>query len=121
MFDLCHGLEDARLERRSPLLRLPAQNRDAGFVIGDADVHDEAARKPRDQTLVQVRDFGRRAIAGEHDLMPRLLQRFGEAQQLGLHLLAIGEELNVVHQQDVHILEAAAEIVSLSRRDRCVE
>ena len=53
--------------------------------------------------------------------MPRLLQRFGEAQQLGLHLLAIGEELNVVHQQDVHILEAAAEIVSLSRRDRCVE
>ena len=36
VFDLCHGLEDARLERGSPLFRLPAQNRDAGFVVGDA-------------------------------------------------------------------------------------
>ncbi len=53
--------------------------------------------------------------------MPRLLQRLGEPQQLGLHLFAIREELNVVHQQDVHILEAAAEIVSLACRDRRVE
>ena len=53
--------------------------------------------------------------------MPRLLQRLRKAEQLRLHLLAIRKELNVVHQQDIHILEAAAERISLSRRDRRVE
>ncbi len=53
--------------------------------------------------------------------MPRLLQRFGETQQLCLHLLAIRQELHVVHQQDIDVLEAPAEGVALPGRDRGVE
>src|SRR6185436_12173305 len=45
------------------------------------------------------------------------LERFGEAQELRLHFLAVRQELHVVHQQGVHVLEATAERVSLPRRD----
>src|ERR1051326_2163144 len=53
--------------------------------------------------------------------MPGLLQRLGEPQQLRLHLLAIREELHVIHEQHVDILEAPPERVALPRGDGGVE
>jgi len=63
---------------------------------------------------------GRRSLV-RHDLPPRRLQRLREAQQLGLHFLAVREELHVVHQQYVHVLKPAAERVALPRRDARME
>src|SRR6058998_2791850 len=116
-----HGVEHARLEPRPPLLGLAAQDRDASLVVGQSHVHHQAAREAGDQALVQVRDLGRRPVAREYDLVPRALERLREPQQLGLHLLAVREELHVVHQQHVHVLEPAAERVALPRGDRRVE
>ena len=53
--------------------------------------------------------------------MPGLLERLRQPQELGLHFLAVREELHVVDQQCVDVLEAAAERVPLPRGDRGVE
>src|SRR5437870_5193640 len=64
---------------------------------------------------------GGRAVDRQHDLPPRRLQRLREAQQLGLHFLAVREELHVVLEQHVHVLKPAAERVALPRRDARME
>src|SRR6266550_3548840 len=83
----------------------PGSNRDPRLVVGRAHVHHQPARQARDEPLVQVGDVGRRAVARQHDLPPRRLERLREAQQLGLHFLAVREELHVVHEQHVHVLK----------------
>ena len=114
-------LEHAVAERRPPLLRLAAQDRDPGLVVGRGDVDDEPAGEPADQPLVQRLDLGRRPVAGEHDLPVGGLQRVGEPQQLGLHLAPVGEELDVVHQQEIDVEEALAVGLALAGGDRGVE
>src|SRR5437867_1224284 len=52
---------------------------------------------------------------------PLSLERLREAQQLGLHFLAVREKLHVVHEQHVHVLKPAAERVALARRDARME
>ena len=114
-------IEHARLEHDAALLALAAQNRDTRLVVRRADVHDEPARESRDQPLVEIRDLRRRAIAREHDLLPRALQRVEEAQHLALRLLAPGEELHVVEQQHVDHVEAPLEELHRAVADRVVE
>src|SRR5439155_1741498 len=89
----------SRCVRYPSLLGFAPQDRDPRLVIGRAHVYHQPARQPRDQPLVQVGDIGRRAVARQHDLPPRRLQGLGESQQLRLHLLAVREELDIVHQQ----------------------
>ncbi len=62
-----------------------------------------------------------RAVAGEHDLPVGRLQRVGEPQQLGLHLAPVGEELDVVHQQQIDVEEALAVGLAVPRGDGGVE
>ena len=114
-------LEHARPEARPPLFGFAPQDGDASLVVGSADVHYQAAREPGDEPRVQVPDLRRGPVAREHDLAACHLERLGEAQQLRLHLLAVAQELDVVHQQHVHVLEAAAEGVPLPRGDGGVE
>ena len=90
------------------LLGLPPQDRDPGLVVRRRDVDDEPAGEPPDQAIVQRLDLGRRPVAGEHDLAVAGLQRVGEPQQLGLHLAPVGQELDVVHQQQVDVEEPLA-------------
>ena len=45
------------------------------------------------------------------------LERVGEPQQLGLHLAAVGQELHVVHQQQIDVDEPPAVRLALPRRD----
>ena len=54
-----HGLEHARVEPGAALLRLAAQDRHPGLVVGRGDVDDEPARESADQPLVQRFDLGR--------------------------------------------------------------
>src|SRR5712691_11678360 len=118
---LRHRLQHPRLEPRAALVGLAPQDRDPRLVVGRAHIHDQSARQPRDQPLVQVGDVGRRAIARQHDLAPRRLQRLRQPQQLRLHFLAVREELHVVHEQHVHVLKPAAEGIALARGDARVE
>ena len=120
-FALRNRFEHARLERAAPLLRLAAQDRHAGFVVGNPHVDDQAAGKPRDQPFIQIGDLGGRAIACQYDLVAGLLKGFRQAQELGLHFLPVREELNVVDQQRIDVLEAPAERVPLAGGDRGVE
>src|SRR5690349_7520580 len=101
----------------SPRAAMPSTWRAAASALGAS----LTAWEPRDEALVQVRELRGRAVGREDDLVSRPLQCLGEPQELRLHLLPVGEELHVVHQQHVHRLEAAAERVTLPRRDRRVE
>ena len=114
-------LEHALAERGAALLRLAAQDRDAGLVVGRRDVDDEPAGEAADQALVERLDLGGRPVAGEDDLPVGRLERVGEPQQLRLHLAPVGEELHVVHQQQVDVEEALAVRLALPGRDRGVE
>ena len=60
--------------------------------------------------------FGR-TIARQHDLAAGGEHRVGEAEQLGLHLPPMGQELHVVHQQHADFGVAPAVGLSLPRRD----
>ena len=104
-----------------PLLRLAPEDGHPGLVVGRRDVDDQPAGEAADQPLVQRLDLGRRPVAGEHDLAVGGLQRVGEPEQLRLHLPAVGEELHVVHQQQVHVEEPPAVGLALPRGDRGVE
>jgi hypothetical protein len=110
-------VEHALGEAGPPLFGLAAENGDAGLVVGGGHVDDEATREATDETLVQGLDIGRRPVAGEDDLTARSLQRVGQPQQLGLHLPPVGEELHVIHQQQVHIEEPLAVGLAVAGRD----
>ena len=90
-------------------------------AVSDATITPETAREARDEALVQVGDLVRRPVAGEHDLVAGRQQGLREAQQLRLHLLAVREELDVVHQQHVHRLHPLTHRIALPRRDGRVE
>ena len=116
-----HGLEHALAEPGAALLGLPAEDGDAGLVVGRRDVDDEPAGEPADEPLVERLDLGGRPVAGEDDLAVGGLQRVGEPQQLRLHLAPVGEELHVVHQQQVDVEEPLAVGLAVPGGDGGVE
>ena len=52
----------------------------------------------------------RRAVAAEHDLFLRVVQRVERVEELGLRSLLAREELDVVHEQDVNAAVPLAKI-----------
>ena len=116
-----HRLEHPSAERGPPLFGFAAEDRHPGFIVGRRYVDDQPPGEPPDQPLVQRFDLGRRPVAGEHDLPVGRLQRIGEPQELRLHLAAVGEELDVVHQQQIDIVEPPPVRIALARRDGGVE
>ena len=116
-----HRLEHAFGERRPSLLRLAPEDGHPGLVVGGGDVDDEAAREAADQPLVQGLDLRRRPVTGEDDLPVCGLQGVGQPEQLRLHLATMGEELHVVHQEQIHVEEPLAVGVALPRGDSGVE
>ncbi len=57
------------------------------------------------------------AVAGQHDLAPGGEHRVGHPQQLGLHLAPVGQELDVIQQQEVDLGEPAPVGVALAGGD----
>ena len=47
-------------------------------------------------------DLVRRAVAADHDLLLRVVQRVERVEELRLRALLAGDELDVVHEQHVH-------------------
>ena len=100
---------------------LAPKDRDPGLVVGGRHIDYEPSGEAPNQALVQRLDFGRRPVAGQHDLAIRRLKRIGESKKLGLHFSTVGEKLHVVHKKKIHIVEAPAVGVALPRRDGSME
>ena len=114
-------LQHALRERHPALVRLPAQDRDPGLVVRRGDVDDQPAGEAADEPLVQRLDLRGRPVAGQDDLAVGGLQRVGQPQQLGLHFPPVGEELDVVDQQQIHVEEALAVGLAVAGGDRGVK
>ena len=77
--------------------------------IGHLDVGDQTPLEARAQPLLEVGDVARHLVAGEHDLLVRLVDRVEGVEELLLSLLLAGDELDVVDQQQLHVAVAVAE------------
>ena len=90
------------------LLRLLPENRDAMLEIGMADVGDHAPFKPRDQPVFETWNLLGLPVGRQHDLLVRLEQRVEGVEELLLrHFLAF-QEMDVVHQEEIHVVAIAA-------------
>ena len=62
-----------------------------------------------------------RPVGRDHDLPASRVQMVERVEELGLCLLALGEELDVVDQQDIDLAVALPEVVALTFADRLDE
>ena len=73
---------------------------------------DEALEETRAQSLLDSRDVGRAGIRGEDHLAASGLQRVEGVEELLLGSFLAGDELNVIHQQEVYIeVKTAARLI----------
>src|SRR4029077_17547521 len=75
-------LDNAGPEFDAALLALRPHDGDPRLEVRRADVDDQPAGEPRDQTLVDVGDLRGRTIARHHDLAAASLHRVEQTQQL---------------------------------------
>ncbi len=90
-------------------LRLFLQNRDLGLEIRRLNVGDQSPLKPRAEPVLNLREFLRRTIRRDHDLLHALVQSVESVEELLLRPFLLRDELNVVDEQNVHGAEAIAE------------
>ena len=88
-------------------LGLLAQNGDLGLEVGRLDVGDQAPLEARAQPLLEGRDFVRRGVAADDDLLGRVEERVEGVEELGLRALLAADELDVVDQQHVDVRDSA--------------
>ena len=69
------------------LLRFLLQNRDLGLQIGRLNVGDQSPLEAAAQPVFDLGQFLGRAIAGNHDLLHRLVQRVEGVEELFLRAL----------------------------------
>ena len=106
---------------RDTALRAPgAEDRDARLVIGEADVHDQPGGQARGQLLVDIRDIGRRTVAGTDDLSAVALHFVAEPEELRLRLPPAAQELRVVDQEQAGVPKAMAKRRRVTHRHRGV-
>jgi hypothetical protein len=120
-FDPRELLDDAGAEVQPPLFALASENRNARLVVRRADVHDQPAREPRQQPLIDIGDLRWRPIARHHDLPAAALERGEQPEHLALRLPLTGQELDIIEDQEVDGVESLLECIRLRRRDRRVE
>src|SRR3989442_926226 len=94
-----------------PRKSVKSRNAFAGPAFEDGDPHqevrwlnprDEARFEPGDEALIEVWDRLRRTIAGEDDLLLRVVQVVEGVEQLLVDLRHAAEELDVVDHQAIH-------------------
>src|SRR5215470_6866465 len=91
------------------LLGLLLKNCDFGLQVRRLDVGDQAPLEATAQAILDLGQFLGRTIAGNHDLLHRLVQRVEGVEELFLGALFLREELDVVDEQDIHVPELVAE------------
>ena len=95
--------------RRHHAVGFLLENGEARLVVRRLDLLHHAALEARDETRLNCRQILRRDVGRHHDLLVRLLQSVEGVEELLLTLLALLEELDVVHHQQVHLSVAVAE------------
>ena len=100
------------------LLGLGAQDGDARLEVGRRQVGDEAPLEAAAQPLLERGDQLGRPVGREHDLLAVLVDRIEGVEELFLRPLLVGDELDVVDEQQVDAPVAGAEIVDLALLDR---
>ena len=69
------------------------------------------------QAVLEAGQLVRRPVGRDHDLLAGAVQVVERVEELGLGLLALGEELDVVDEQDVDLAVALAERYALAFPD----
>ena len=90
-------------------LRLFLQDGEAHFDVRRLQIRDQTPFKARDEAVFQPLNFAGRTVAGEHDLLVRLVQRVERVEKFLLDALLAGEKLDVVNQQHVGLAVFFAE------------
>src|SRR5690348_14148811 len=106
------------VERVEP--RSLAEDRHAHVELWWSEVRDEARREPLAQAGLELVVIGGGAIAGQNQLPAALVEGVERVEELFLCLDLVGQELDVVHQQDVDSPEALTEgarVLLLKRAD----
>jgi hypothetical protein len=101
------------LERRQPLL----EDADAQPLVERRDLDDETPGQAGPDSLVQVLEFGRRAIGRDHDLPARIDQRIQRVTEFLLDGPAL-DELHIVDHEQVDAAQALLERVRGLRLQR---
>src|SRR5919204_41749 len=96
--------------------RLQLEDRDPGLEVRRLHVDAQPQAEPALEALLHPEFLGR-AVRGDHDLALFLVERVERVEELGLRLLALGQELDVVDEQDVHVAVAGGELVALAVAD----
>ena len=81
--------------------RLVLHDGEPRLKIRRRHVHHQAPLEPGPQAVLQLGDLLGRAVRGQHDLPPGLIQRVEGMEELLLGLYLAGNELYIVHQQYV--------------------
>ena len=77
------------------------QNRQAHFDVGRLQIRDQAPFKTRNQAMLEILNFTRRPVAGQHDLFVGLVQGVESVEKFLLDALFAREKLNIIDQQDI--------------------
>ncbi len=101
--------------------RLLPQDRDPGFEFWRLDVGQQAPLEPAAQPIFERHQALGSAVAGDHDLLGRVVQRIEGVEELLLSSFLVLQELDVVDQQHVDVAVAAAEAVLLAVPDHVDE
>src|SRR5215813_10606340 len=108
--------------RVEPFLdRFLTEDRDARLQFRWLDVGEQAPFEPAAQPVFEGHQALGRAVAGDDDLLARVVQRVEGVEELLLRSFLVLQELDVVDQQHVDVAVAAAEAVLLAVPDHVDE
>src|SRR5207302_10033825 len=109
---------------KGPLLRSFAKDVDLGLQIRRLDICDQAPFEARAEAFLERRDFLRRRVGREHELLPRFIECVERVKELLLRPFFSREELDVVEEKGVDLPVAVAKLlhtVVTDRRDQLVD
>ncbi len=104
--------------------RFLAQNRQPRFDGRWLKLGGQSPFEPRDQAVLEVRDFRRRAIARQHDLFVPVKESVEGVKKLLLRAFFAAKELNVVNAKQIGLTIALAkldQIIVLNGVDELVD
>ena len=110
-------LERLGVHAHALLLRLGAQDGDAGLEVGRGQVGDEAPLEAAAQALLERDDLLGWPVAREDDLLAVLVDGVEGVEELLLGPLLVGDELDVIDEQQVDLAVARPEVVDAALLD----
>ena len=98
-------------EHQSQLRGLVARDGHARLEIGRLDIGHQAAFEAGAQAVVQQGHLHRRPVGGDDDLVSGFVDIVEGVEELDLGALLAGDELDIVHQKEIDVAVARAELL----------